>query len=131
MTQQQLISMTRRKRERWWTLSLQTVPKWSNVWLMMLKNFIGLKLAPPLFWETSFARSCHKCDSYISCTTNPQPPTIYGEGRDGHFASPPRWCEICGRSFGISHENQSVCPRENYSGLYPNRSKKDTCAFFS
>lgn len=89
VTQQQLISMTRRKRERWWTLSLQTVPKWSNVWLMMLTNFTGLKLAPPLFWETSIARSCHKCDSDISCTTNPQPPTIYGEGRDGHFASPP------------------------------------------
>lgn len=44
---------------------------------------------------------------------------------------PPRWCEICGRSFGISHAKPTCPSAENYSGLYPNRSKKDTCGFFS
>lgn len=57
------------------------------------------------------------------------PPYMEKEGM-AILHPPPCWCENCGRSFGISHENQSVRPRENHSGLYSNSSKKDTSVFF-
>lgn len=123
--------MTRRKRESWWTLSLQTVPKWSNMCGFWCKKIHRLKAGTTIILRNIICKP-DGIDVTSATVIFPAPKTLnlppYME-KGWPFCISPCWCENCGRSFGISHENQSVRPRENHSGLYPNSRKKDTCVF--
>lgn len=77
------INDKKEKRELMNTVTADSSKVVKYVWFLMKKN------SQVKSWHHHYSEkhhlqarwdSCHKCNSYISCTLNPQPPTIYGEG---------------------------------------------------